>query len=249
MCSALHVKTVVVIIVPHELFGNHVDNSAGIGWFHYDGPGDAAKLDGSAYMMRDASLEQQRECRAPHCMSASVPTQAGKRIKFQDQCKGLARSRGNESGFSQYHALFQRSSLSKLDQAFRRFFERVNRGEKAGFSRFGGRKCVTLSSGAIYGRCTRLMQKLQKFLAWKKTGLSNRNRTGCMLAKALESRCGNNAGAWKDGSHNRFVESLHRAENSLDQSRHITPKNSVGCARIMDHERMLAEFFTGEGAP
>ena len=59
----------------------------------------------------------------------------GEGISSYDQFKSLTEIRQDES-FARFRADCQRSSLRRLDKAFKRFFARVKKGEKPGFPRF-----------------------------------------------------------------------------------------------------------------
>ncbi len=57
-------------------------------------------------------------------------------ISYLDQQKSLTTIRKEDDWFSKFHCSSQRTCLRRLDKAFKRFFDRVKKGEKPGFPRF-----------------------------------------------------------------------------------------------------------------
>ncbi len=60
-------------------------------------------------------------------------------ISYFDQLKSLTTIRKEDDWFSKFHCSSQRTCLRRLDKAFKRFFDRVKKGEKPGFPRFKAR--------------------------------------------------------------------------------------------------------------
>ncbi len=57
-------------------------------------------------------------------------------ISYLDQQKSLTTIRKEDDWFEKFHCSSQRTCLRRLDKAFKRFFDRVKKGEKPGFPRF-----------------------------------------------------------------------------------------------------------------
>ena len=57
-------------------------------------------------------------------------------ISYLDQQKSLTTIRKEDDWFSKFQCPSQRTCLRRLDKAFKRFFDRVKKGEKPGFPRF-----------------------------------------------------------------------------------------------------------------
>ena len=57
-------------------------------------------------------------------------------ISYLDQQKSLTTIRKEDDWFSKFHCSSQRTCLRRLDKAFKRFFDRVKKGERPGFPRF-----------------------------------------------------------------------------------------------------------------
>ena len=60
-------------------------------------------------------------------------------ISYLDQQKSLTRIREEDEWFEKFHCSSQRTCLRRLEKAFKRFFDRVKKGEKPGFPRFKSR--------------------------------------------------------------------------------------------------------------
>ena len=60
-------------------------------------------------------------------------------ISYLDQQKSLTRIREEDEWFEKFHCSSQRTCLRRLDKAFKRFFDRVKKGEDPGFPRFKSR--------------------------------------------------------------------------------------------------------------
>ena len=64
---------------------------------------------------------------------------AGKTITYFDQTRGLSEWRSSDLDASQVPVRLQRSTLRRLDEAYRAFFRRAKKGENPGFPRFRGK--------------------------------------------------------------------------------------------------------------
>ena len=57
-------------------------------------------------------------------------------VSFQDQCKELTELRNQIPEYADLNAQSEQVTLKRLDRAYQNFFDRVKKGEKAGFPRF-----------------------------------------------------------------------------------------------------------------
>ncbi len=60
-------------------------------------------------------------------------------ISYLAQQKSLTQIRGEDEWFGKFHCSSQRTCLRRLEKAFKRFFDRVKKGENPGFPRFKSR--------------------------------------------------------------------------------------------------------------
>ena len=61
-------------------------------------------------------------------------------VSFQDQCKELTELRNQLPEYAELNAQSEQVTLKRLDRAYQNFFDRVKKGDKAGFPRFKSRE-------------------------------------------------------------------------------------------------------------
>ena len=99
-----------------------------------------ASISAATHCRLDAFLRQQTELwNAALEERIDCYRKTGRTITAFDQMKSLTEIRRDDEDFRQFHAATQRSVLRRLDKAFKRFFDRVKRGDTPGFPRFKGR--------------------------------------------------------------------------------------------------------------